>query len=208
MRFEPLAHLAHRHAVAHRHGRRADEALLSGNQQRAFHWTASRIGAVEHPDRFARFRRFFHQVEQGRNEGIDAATEVLQVEQEHVRRRHHLSGRPADFAIEAEDRDVVAGIGLVRRLDHIVLLVALQPVLRSERRCDIDPAFDQRVERMVQLRGDRSRMRHQRYALALEWGSQFVFGQKAVNAEFHGAVGAASSPVKQAGSWKSGTSPA
>ena len=84
--------------------------------------------------------RGLEQVEQRRDEGVDAAAEVLQVEQEHVGRAHHLPGRTAHLAVKAEHRNAVGRIGLVRGLDHIVLLVALQPMLRAEGGGDVDAA--------------------------------------------------------------------
>jgi len=41
------------------------------------------------------------------------------------------------FAIQAEHGDVVYRIVEIRRLDHVVLLVATQAMLRTERRNDL-----------------------------------------------------------------------
>src|SRR5690606_21612606 len=127
---EPMAHLAHRQAVSHRHRPGANEALLPGKQQSPLDWSARGVGPVEHPDLLAVPRGFLEQVEQRRTEGVDSAAEVLQVEQENVGRVHHLAGGTAYLAIEAEQRNAVSRIDLVRRLDHVVLLVALYPMLR------------------------------------------------------------------------------
>ena len=65
-------------------------------------------------------------------------------------------------------------IAEIRRLDHVVLLVAAQPVLRAESRGDVESAnAAQRIERMLELRGHRGRMREQRDAPALELAQQF-----------------------------------
>ena len=165
---EPVAHLTQSQPVAHHHRPCADEAFLPRHQQRAFHRAPRRIGPVEHPHGLAVLRAFFEEVEQRGDEGVDAAAQILQVEQEHVRARHHLPGGAAHLAIEAEYGDIVGGIGLVRRLHHIILLVALQPVLRAECAGDIDPRCDQRIEAVLQIPGDRRRMGDQCDSLAFE----------------------------------------
>ena len=43
------------------------------------------------------------------------------------------------------------GVVIIRRLDHVVLLVALEPVLWTEGGGDVEAASNQRVERMVAL---------------------------------------------------------
>ena len=201
---EPVAHLAHGQPVAHRHRAGADEALLPRQQQSALDRAPGGIGPVEHPDLLAVPGRLFEQIEQRGAEGVNPAAEVLQVEQEHVGGAHHLPGRAAHLAVEAEQRDAVARVGLVRGLDHVVLLVALDPVLRAERGGDIDAGGDQRVEAMRKVERDRSRMRDQRDALTFEGPAQLGLGEQAVDAEFHAPRGAASSAAKQAAAWKSG----
>jgi len=115
----------------------------------------------------------FEQVEQRGHESIDAAAEVLEIEQEHVRARHHLRARTADLPVETVDRDAVSRIAFVLGLDHVVLLVALEPVLRTEGARHVDARGDQRIERMDKVLGNRSRVRHERDALAFERGTQF-----------------------------------
>ena len=125
-----MPHFAHGQAVAHGHGAGADEAFPAGLEQRALDRTTGGIGAVEHPHFLARRRRGFEQVEQGRDEGVDAAAQVLQVEQEDVGTVHHLDRGPAHLAVEAEDGYSEPRIVLIGGLDHIVLLVALEAMLR------------------------------------------------------------------------------
>ena len=110
----------------------ADEALPAGAQRQAFDRPAGRVGPVEHPDRLAVLGGGLEHVPQRGDEGVDAAAEVLQVDQQDIERLHHRVGRPAHFAVEAEHRDAVHRIVEVRRLDHVVLLVAAQAVLRAE----------------------------------------------------------------------------
>ena len=86
----------------------------------------------------------------------------------------------------------------VRRLDHVVLLVAAQTVLRPEGRGQPDVAAGgQRVERMGQVRGERGGMGEQGDALALQRGAQRGVGEQPVDAEDHGRHAAASSSAKQ-----------
>ena len=102
---EPMAELAQRQAVAHRDRAGADEAFPAGPERQPLDRAAGGIGPVEHPHRLAVLGRGFEHVEQGRDEGVDAAAEVLEVDQHRVEARHHLAGRAADLAVEAEHRD-------------------------------------------------------------------------------------------------------
>jgi hypothetical protein len=87
-------------------------------------------------------------------------------------------------------------VGEVCRLDHVVLLVAAQTMLRPERGGEVD-AGGQRIERMRQILGHRSGMRQQCHAPALERRAQLVFGEKPVDTAFHGRTTAGSSSAKQ-----------
>ena len=57
---------------------------------------------------------------------------ALQVDQQNVEAVHHRIGRPAHLPVQAEHRDAVQRVLEIRRFDHVVLLVAAQPVLRPE----------------------------------------------------------------------------
>ncbi len=75
----------------------------------------------------------------------------------------------------------------VRRLDHVVLLVATQSMLRPEGGRDPDVAAGgERIERVGQVLRDRRRMRQQGHTPALEWRAQGGLGEEAIDAEFHG----------------------
>src|SRR5690606_27039694 len=112
-------------------------------------------------------------------------------------------GRTPHFAVEAEHRDAVARIGLVRGLDHIVLLVALEPVLGAESAGHIDASGDQRIEAVRQVLRDRCRMRDEGDTPPIERRPEVGFGEQPVYAEFHAGAGAASLAAKQASLWKS-----
>ena len=204
---EPTRHFAHGHAVTHDHLGRADKAFLPRAQECALDRAARGVGPIKDPYNLVRARCFLEQVKQRRHEGVDAAAEVLQVEQEDIGAVHHPLGRAAHFAIKAEDGNAVLRVDLVAGLDHVVLLVPLQPVLRPESRSDVHFAGNQGVERVHEPRSDRCRMGHQRDTAPVEALAQIFFGDEPIDAEFHDALGAASRAVKQAGSWKSGASP-
>ena len=148
--------------MPHGHRPGAHEAFPAGPQGQSLDRSADRVGPVQHPDRLPVFRRRLQHMTQGGDEGVDSTAEVLKVDQQDVEGLHHRVGRPPDLAIEAEHRDVVDRILEVRRLDHVVLLVAAQAVLRPEGRRDLDiGAARQGVQRMLQAFRDRGWMRQQ-----------------------------------------------
>ena len=113
------------------------------------------------------FRGRLEHVAQGRDERVDAATEILQIDEQHVECVHHRIRRPAHVAVKTEDRNAVHRILEIRRFDHVVLLVAAQPVLRAEGGADLHVAAGgERIERMRQVFCDGRGMRKQRDALA------------------------------------------
>ena len=68
------------------------------------------------------------------NVGVDARADVLQVDDEKVEARQHRGGRLTRLAIERVDRDVEDRVADMVGLDHVVLDVRAEPVLRSEHR--------------------------------------------------------------------------
>jgi hypothetical protein len=74
----------------------------------------------------------------------------------------------------------------VRRFDHVVLLVAAQPVLRAESGRQLHAGCGQRVQRMREIRGHRGRMRQQRDTPAGQGFAQGRVFQQAVESELHG----------------------
>ena len=182
-----MAEFAHGQAVAHRHRAGADEAFPAVAQGQAFDRAAGRVRAVEHPDRLAVLRRRFEHVAQRGDEGVDAAAEILQVDEQDVEAVHHRGGRPAHFAVQAEDRNAVLRVAEVRRFDHVVLLVAAQAVLRAEGGGQFEVGQGgQRVERVGEVGGDRGGMGEQGDAAAGERRAQGGVGEQAVDAELDG----------------------
>jgi hypothetical protein len=198
---EPMADFAHREPVAHHHRPGTDEAFPARQQPRPLDGPSRGIGPVEHPHCLAVLRRRFEDVEQGRDIGIDAAAEILQVDEYHVERVHRLTRRAPHLAIKAEHRHAIGRIGEVRGLHHIVLKVTANAMLRPEHRGDIQPGCDERVEAVRQVGSDRGGVREQRDALAFERFAKRRVGEQAVDAEVnsHAASGAPSVSAKQSG---------
>jgi hypothetical protein len=202
---EPMAKFAEREAVAHRQRTRADEALPARAQGQALHRPAGGVRPVEHPDRLAVLGGRFEHVQKRGDEGVDAAAQILQVDQQDVERPHHLAGRSAVLAVEAEHRHAMDRIGEIRALDHIVLLVAAHAVLGSDGGGELQiRQGGERVQRMGQVVGHRSGMGQEGDAAAGQRGAQGGVGDEAVEAELHGRCIAASSRAKQSAWWKSG----
>ena len=166
---EPAGELAQGEAVAHRQRAGADETLPARAQGQPFDRPARGVRTVEDIDALAVRGGGFEHVAQGGDEGVDAAAEVLQVDQQDVESLHHRRGRPPDFAVEAEDRDAVDGVEVIGGFDHVVLLVAAQPVLRPEGGAEAEVgAGGERVEGVREVGADAGRMGEQGEALAGE----------------------------------------
>ena len=184
---EPRTQLAEREPVTHWQRSGANKAFPPRPQRQAFDRPADWIGPIEHPHRFPVLRRRFQEIAQRRDERIDAATQVLQIDENDIECAHHRISRLAHLAIQAEDRDAMHRVVEVRRLDHVVLLVAAQTMLRTERGGELDVAArGQRIERVRQVLRDGSRMREQCNAPAVERRAQRGFGDKSIDAKFHG----------------------
>ena len=148
-RHEPTRELAQRQTVPHRHWTGTHEALAARAQRQSFDGPADRIRAVQNPDFLARLRSLFEDVAQRRDKRIDPAPEVLQINEQDIERIHHRRRRTAHLTVEAEDGNAVHRIVVIRRLDHVVLLIAAQPMLRAERGAHSHvPERGQRVERV------------------------------------------------------------
>jgi hypothetical protein len=111
---EPPAHLAEGQAVAHGHRPGADEALPTGPQAQTLDRPAGRVRPVEHPDGLAVARGGFQDVAQRRNEGVDAAAKVLQIDQQDIEAGHHRLGWPAHLAVQAIYRNAMHRVEEVR----------------------------------------------------------------------------------------------
>jgi len=86
------------------------------------------------------FRCRFENIAQRRYERINAATQILEIDKDDIACIHHCVGRLAHLTIEAEYRNAMHRIDEVRRLNHVVLLVAAQTMLWPESRGDLQVA--------------------------------------------------------------------
>ena len=164
-RDEPARQLPHGEAVAHRQRARSHEALLPGPQLQAFDRPTHGIRPVEHPHRLVEPRGFLQHVAERRDEGVDAAAQILQIDEQHVEAVHHRRRRAAHRSVEAEDRNAVHRIHVIGGLDHVVLLVTAQPMLRTERSAQAQAGEGrQRIERMRQVARHGGGVRQQRHA--------------------------------------------
>ena len=153
---EPAGHFTERQAVAHRHHTRTDETLLSLAQRQTFDGSARRVRPIEHPHRLAKPCSSLEHIQQGRDEGIDPATEVLQIDEDHIAVCEHLVGRSAHASVQAVYGYAVARIEEIRRFDHVVLLIAAQTVLRTQRRGHSQMRhLRERIEAVLALCGHR-----------------------------------------------------
>jgi hypothetical protein len=100
--------------------------------------SADRIWPIADDYSFAKRLCGAHAVGHRVGEGIDAAAYTLEIDNDHVNVAQHLFGRFARFAVQRINRNVRVSIDGVGRLDHVVLNVAANSVLRSEERSEID----------------------------------------------------------------------
>src|SRR5581483_10531865 len=100
----PFRQLAKSEAVTHRQRTGADETLPTRAQPETFGRTTRRIRPVEHPYLLSVFRGRLEHVTQRGNKGVDAAAQVLQVDEQHVEAVHHRRRGPAYLAVQAVHR--------------------------------------------------------------------------------------------------------
>ena len=121
--------------MAHRNGELPDERRPRLLQMRPFDLlTANRIRTVAHDDRQLAPRGRAHAVRHRVDVGVNPCADVLQVDDEHIETVEHVCGRLARVAIEREDGHTPAAIRGVRRLDHVVLEIRPEAMLRPEER--------------------------------------------------------------------------
>ena len=177
--------------MPHRHRPRPDEALTARAQRQALDRPADGIRAVEHPHRLVPLGGLLQDVPQRRHEGVDAATDVLQVDQQVIEAVHHAVRRSPYLTVKAEDGDPMHRVDEVARLHHVVLLVAAQPVLGSEGGCQ--PNVTERrqgIQGMHEIARDGSRMGEQRHAPSGEGLAELRLLEQAIDTELHGGLAA------------------
>src|SRR5471032_1961187 len=118
--------------MTHRQWSCADKAFPAGAQRQTFDRATHRIGPIEDPNSLLMLRCRFEDVAQGRDERINSTAQILQINEDDVEDIHHRIRRLAHVSIKAEDRDAMLRIDEVRRLNHVVLLIATQTMLWTE----------------------------------------------------------------------------
>src|SRR6202034_3817922 len=94
--------------------------------------------------------------------------------------------RATNFTVEAEDGDAVHRIVVIRRLDHVVLLVTAEPMLRTERSAHTHvPERGQCVQGVEEIACQGGGMGQQSHASAREGFAQFRLIEKAVDSKLH-----------------------
>ena len=137
-------------------GVQADERAVGFAQHRALApRPADGIGAVQDHEPHARLGARLHRQRHRPNEGVDAHAHVLEVEEEGVEAVEHGGRRFADLAVKRVDRQARDGIGVVVRLDHVVLLLAARAVLGAEEGTKIEAGCADRVGGEDEVGGDR-----------------------------------------------------
>ena len=182
--------------MTHRHRTGADKAFAACLEHQPFHGPAHGVRAIQNPNSLVLLRCRLEHVTQRGDECVDSAPEVLKINEQNVKGIHHLRCRPAYFPVKAEDRDAVHGIGVVLRLDHVVLLVPAQPVLRPECRAQAYVA-DRRqgIEGMDHVACDGSGVRQQSHAPPCQRLAQLGLLEQSVDSKPHEQATSSANPL-------------
>src|SRR5437773_1103948 len=125
--------LAERQPVAHGDGIETHERGVSGPDQVPLErLAAERIRPIEDDDLLAGGGAGLERERRRPLEGVDARPDVLELDEQQVDALQHLRRGRAGLRVEAVDRNAELGIDAVSRLDHVVLLLAGEAVLRPE----------------------------------------------------------------------------
>ena len=182
--------LADRHAVPHGHAVTARRRIRSRARASGLRLATPPIGLGRSQTMTGMpgTRRGAQAIGHGVDEGVDARADVLEVDHQHVDQREHLLRRLARLAVQREDRHVAPRILAVRRLDHVVLQVGAEAVLRPENggqrpvgRCG------QAIDNVLEIAVDRGVIGEHADAQAL----QARRGEQPICAEQHGSGAAA-----------------
>jgi hypothetical protein len=162
--------LADGEAVAHRDRELPDKRRVRRVERRALHaYAADRVRPIaDHHADPVRVRRP-QAVGERVDVGVDPRPDVLQIHDEHVDPREHLGGRLARFAVERVDGEPPLRIARVRRLDHVLLQIRVEAVLRPEQRRQRPVArAEQPVGRVHEARVDRRGIADERDPAAVD----------------------------------------
>ena len=128
--------LAKRHPVPDRHREVSNKAELSLVQHGAFDLEpVDGIRPIQHDDRNLPLGGLLHGIGHRRHVGVEAGTDVLEVDHERVDAVEHRRRRPAALAVEGVDRQAGLGVCFGRhgRVEHTA-----NAVLGTEERHELD----------------------------------------------------------------------
>ena len=153
-------HLPQSQAVAHRDGVEPHERPVALPHQVPFHrLPAQRVGTVQDHHFLAGGGAGFQR--QGRRplEGVDAAPDVLEIDQKDIQVLQHRGRGLPGLGVKAEDGDHQLGVVPVGGLHHVVLLLAAEAVLGAEEHGEL-PAVKPRRDLPCgnEIGGDRRRV--------------------------------------------------
>ena len=121
--------------MTHRNRIHADERLEPGPEHHPFNCdTADWIRPIAHDDFDAMSPRRLEAVRHRVDVGVDADADVLEIDDQDVDPAQHLCRWFARFAVERIHRHAPDVVARMPRLDHVVLDVRPEAVLRAEQR--------------------------------------------------------------------------
>ena len=130
---EQACQLADRHAMAHRNREHPDKRLEARDEDRPFDLRAAdRVGPIADDDLQPAALRRLQTVGHRVDVGVNPDANVLQIDHEDVEIAEHVVGRFAGLAVERVHGDAADLVAAVPRLDHVVLHVGSEAVLRAE----------------------------------------------------------------------------
>ena len=118
---------------------------------------ANRVGTIADHHRQSAARRGAHAVGHRVDVGVDPRPDILQIDDEHVEAREHVGRRLARVAVEREHRHPPPAVLAVRGLDHVVLQIRAEAVLRPEERRQRDVRIRRAADRRYASGGRRPR---------------------------------------------------
>jgi hypothetical protein len=183
----PAGELAEGEAVPQDQPRRPHEALVARPQKAPLDGPAGGVRPVEHPERLAGAGAVLHRPERGGHEGVDAGSDVLQIDEEDVEGVEHLLGQPACIAVEAPDPKAPLGVLDMVRLDHVVLSIRQEAVLGPEGAGRPHARRRQRVEGVGEIGGHGGRVREDGDPAVSQARQAIGIAEEGFEAELHAA---------------------
>ena len=132
--------------MAHGNRRQPYEAAEGRVEDVALDRAADGIGTIQDHHLDARLGAGFQTAQQRPDECVVTRADILEVDHQHVETVEHGRRRLAAFAVERVHRQPRAGVAVPFPLDHVVLRLSAQAVLRAEERAQVV------AERRVQQR--------------------------------------------------------